>query len=119
VLYQEPEVGATEVCLPTKSNSCPRVLHNRLWRFPFKPPALLGVIDSPAKPPALPERIEEVIRLRDKCNGLRRHTTSLGEPRGPQGNRNFTGLQPSELGGRGDPISEGEKLDLDCAECGA
>ena|ERR1700683_4515866 len=29
----------------TKSQtSCPRVLHNRLWRFPFKPPALLGVI---------------------------------------------------------------------------
>src|SRR5208282_3341116 len=25
--------------------SCPRILHNRLWRFPFKPPALLGVID--------------------------------------------------------------------------
>ena len=24
--------------------SCPRILHNRLWRFPFKPPALLGVI---------------------------------------------------------------------------
>jgi hypothetical protein len=24
--------------------SCPRVLHNRLWRFPFKPPALQGVI---------------------------------------------------------------------------
>jgi hypothetical protein len=31
----------------TKSQtSCPRVLHNRLWRFPFKPPALLGVIGS-------------------------------------------------------------------------
>jgi putative transposase len=25
-------------------NSCPRILYNRLWRFPFKPPALLGVI---------------------------------------------------------------------------
>jgi hypothetical protein len=29
----------------TKSQtSCLRVLHKRLWRFPFKPPALLGVI---------------------------------------------------------------------------
>jgi hypothetical protein len=24
--------------------SCPRILYNRLWRYPFKPPALLGVI---------------------------------------------------------------------------
>src|SRR5262245_26113869 len=24
--------------------SRPRILYNRLWRFPFKPPALLGVI---------------------------------------------------------------------------
>jgi Transposase IS200 like len=31
---------------PQSPISCPRVLHNRLWRFPFKPPALLGVIDS-------------------------------------------------------------------------
>src|SRR5271169_2161223 len=29
----------------------------------------LGLINSPAKPPALPERIEAVIRLRDQCNG--------------------------------------------------
>jgi hypothetical protein len=36
----------------TKSQtSCPRVLHNRLWRFPFKPPALLGVIGSSAPAP--------------------------------------------------------------------
>jgi hypothetical protein len=34
---------------PQSPISCPRVLHNRLWRFPFKPPALLGVIDF--KPP--------------------------------------------------------------------
>jgi hypothetical protein len=25
----------------------PKVLYNRLWRFPFKPPALLGVIGLP------------------------------------------------------------------------
>src|SRR5580698_3360566 len=63
----------------TKSQtSCSRVLHNRLWRFPFKPPALLGVIGSPAKPPALPERIEAVVRLRDQSNRQRRHTISLG-----------------------------------------
>jgi hypothetical protein len=30
---------------PQSPISCPRILHNRLWRFPFKPPALLGVID--------------------------------------------------------------------------
>jgi putative transposase len=31
--------------------SCHRIFHNRLWRFPFKPPALLGFIGS--KPPPL------------------------------------------------------------------
>jgi hypothetical protein len=30
---------------PQSPISCPRILHNRLWRFRFKPPALLGVID--------------------------------------------------------------------------
>ena len=25
-------------------NSGPRILYNRLWRFPYKPPALLGVM---------------------------------------------------------------------------
>src|ERR1700750_1981167 len=28
--------------------SRPRILYNRLWRFPCKPPALLGVIGFPA-----------------------------------------------------------------------
>ena len=27
-----------------RPSSRPRILYNRLWRFPFKPPALLGVI---------------------------------------------------------------------------
>jgi putative transposase len=30
--------------IPHLLSQNPRILHNRLWRFPFKPPALLGVI---------------------------------------------------------------------------
>src|SRR5262245_42575425 len=35
-----------EAGLLIKSHPRPRILHNRLWRFPYKPPALLGVIGS-------------------------------------------------------------------------
>jgi len=45
--YFLSRVGRDEEMIPAyikNQASCPRVLHNRLWRFPFKPPALLGVI---------------------------------------------------------------------------
>ena len=42
--------------------------------------------NSPAKPPAMPERIEAVLQLREL--GRRITTISSGEPRGPQGDRN-------------------------------
>jgi len=45
--------------------------------------------NSPAKPPAMPERIEAVLQLREL--GRRITTISSGEPRGPQGDRNVTG----------------------------
>ena len=45
--------------------------------------------NSPAKPPAMPERIEAVLQLREL--GRRITTISSGEPRGPQGDRNATG----------------------------
>jgi Lipocalin-like domain len=45
--------------------------------------------NSPAKPPALPERIEAVLQLRELGRSIT--TISLGEPRGPQGDRNVTG----------------------------
>jgi hypothetical protein len=35
----------TDTRRPISPISCPRIFHNGLWRFPFKPPALLGVID--------------------------------------------------------------------------
>jgi hypothetical protein len=38
--------------------SRPKILYNRLWRFPFKPPALLGVIGS------LSEWIDDDTRVR-------------------------------------------------------
>jgi hypothetical protein len=44
--------------------------------------------NSPAKPPAMPERIEAVLQLREWG---RRITTIFGEPRGPQGDRNVIG----------------------------
>ena len=69
--------------------------------------------NSPAKPPAMPERIEAVLQPREL--GRRITMVSPGEPRGPQGDRNVTGSY--HLGG-GDWVLEREKLDLDCAECG-
>ena len=45
--------------------------------------------NSPAKPPAMPERIEAVLQLRELGRSIT--TISSGEPRGPQGDRNVTG----------------------------
>src|SRR5215475_12323594 len=39
------------VLMKMKSRLFPRILYNRLWRFPFKPPALLGVIGFSPWPP--------------------------------------------------------------------
>src|SRR5262249_25745296 len=62
----------------------------------------------------MPERIEAVLQLRELGRSIT--TISSGEPRGPQGDPN---VDPAEIfGGGGDRVSEGEKLDLDCAECG-
>ena len=69
--------------------SRPRILYNRLWRFPFKPPALLGVIGSPAKPPALPERIEAVLQLREWGHKVIR--SPWDDREAPQGDRDVTG----------------------------
>ena len=57
-LHQEPRIGrqavgpdATEARILKSPIPCPSIPHNRLWRFPFKPPALLGVIGSPRHAP--------------------------------------------------------------------
>jgi hypothetical protein len=47
------------------------------WFIELIPP------NSPAKPPAMPERIEAVLQLRELGRGIT--TISSGEPRGPQG----------------------------------
>src|SRR5215813_9277243 len=78
-----------------------------------------------ATSPAMPERIEAVLQLRELGRSIT--TISSGEPRGPQDRRRtsdarprtYADIDPAEIfGGGGDRVSEGEKLDLDCAECG-
>jgi hypothetical protein len=42
----DKQLDQLQLKLPSSSsaNSCSRILYDRLWRFPLKPPALLGVI---------------------------------------------------------------------------
>lgn len=46
------------------ANFCSSSFHSRT-RDPLEPPPSAVIVNSPAKPPALPERIEAVLHLRE------------------------------------------------------
>jgi hypothetical protein len=74
--YCKPRYGSTK---PKRTGS------NGSWRRSTTTSKLIdrkeSAANSPAKPPALPERIEAVLQLREVES--RSHTISLGEPPGP------------------------------------
>ena len=73
--------------------------------------------NSPAKPPALPERIEAVLQLRE---WVTKSCDPLGGTARPQGDRKVTGSYPPKPRDMGVQVPEGRLmpvLDLVYAEC--
>jgi two-component sensor histidine kinase len=82
LLLRWTETGGPAVQEPTRRGVGSRIIEGMIA-------PLMGKANSPAKPPALPERIEAVLRLREKK--YRGIGSPWGTARAPQGDHNVTG----------------------------